>query len=377
MLDYKICNRCIMDTSDPNIYFDNDGNCNHCNYFFNNINDKLWLKGEIGSSKLKEILERIKLENRENEYDGIIGLSGGVDSSFLLSKLIEWGIRPLAVHVDAGWNSEVAVKNIEQLCRILDVDLHTIVVDWESMREVQLAFLRSGVENQDIPQDHAFFAALYKFAVENGIKNVFHGSNFATESILPTAWGFDAMDSRYLKFIIKKYGSQNLIINYPIINFFTYHIYYPYIKRMNVVKPLNYFNYSKTEAIKFLEEKYNWRYYGQKHGESLFTRFFQDYILPKRFGYKKKRAHLSSLIVSGEISREQALEEIASGIDLVNNLEVDKEYVIKKLGLNYNQFSDLIEKPLGVGKIPNSKWIFNFLSFLIKCIKRITLIRNL
>ncbi len=375
MREYRICERCIMDTSDQNIYFDNDGNCNHCNYFFDNIKDKLWLTGESGSSKLKVLLERIKFENKENEYDGIIGLSGGVDSSFLLSKLIEWGIRPLAVHVDAGWNSEIAVKNIEQLCRILDVELHTIVVDWESMREVQLAFLRSGVENQDIPQDHAIFAALYNFAVEKGIKNVFSGSNFATESILPTSWGFDAMDSRYLKFIIKKYGSQNLTKNYPIVNFLTHNIYYPIIKRMNVVNPLNYIKYNKTEAIKFLEQKYNWRYYGQKHGESLFTRFFQDYILPKRFGYKKKRAHLSSLIVSGEMSREQALVEINSEVDLVNNLELDKEYIIKKLGLTYNQFSDLIEKPLVIDKIPSNKWLFK-LGSRAKFIMRLALKRN-
>ena len=365
MTQYQVCKRCIMDTSDPEIIFDSHGNCNHCNYFFEEISDKAWLRGENGEVELFNLIQKIKIENKYKDYDGIIGISGGVDSSFLLCKLIEWGIRPLALHIDAGWNSEIAVNNIELLCTKLEVDLHTIVVDWESMREVQLAFLKSGVENQDIPQDHAFFAALYKFAAENKITNIFNGDNFATESILPASWGFSSSDSRYLRNVVKRYGQIESLNNYPIVSLFDHYVYYPKIKKIRVVKPLNYINYSKTRAIDYLEKNYQWRYYGQKHGESTFTGIFQEYILPKRFGYYKKRAHLSSLIVSGEISREVALQEMTKVRLSSKEIESTITYVSKKLGLSESQFNNYINAPKTMVRIPNSGWIINFISMLL------------
>ncbi len=355
----QVCTRCIMDTTDPEITFDEQGRCNHCTRFFNTIQGVHWLPNDEGKRILDETIARMKSEGRGRQYDGIIGLSGGVDSSYLLCKLREWGLRPLAVHVDAGWNSELAVKNIEVLCKKLDIDLHTIVIDWEAMRNVQVAFLRSGVENQDIPQDHAFFAALYRYAVKKGVRYVFNGSNFATESILPSAWGYDAMDSTYLRAIVRRFGDGKLK-NYPVVNFWEYYVYYPYIRRMAVVRPLNYIHYRKNEAIQELERNFGWRYYGAKHWESRFTKFFQGYYLPTRFGYDKRKAHLSSLVVSGEITRDEALAEMEKPVYPPDQLENDTAFVLKKLRISREEFERLINSSRVVEDIPTNaklkKW---------------------
>jgi N-acetyl sugar amidotransferase len=341
MIKYQICTRCIMDTTDPEISFDTNGYCSHCTNFYDNIKDVYWLPNEQGRQILEQTISKIKTEGKGKEYDGIIGLSGGVDSSYLLHKICEWGIRPLAVHVDAGWNSETAVKNIEVLCNKLGVDLHTIVIDWESIKNLQVAFLKSGVKNQDIPQDHAFFAALYRYAVKNKIRYVIHGSNFATESILPQAWGYDAMDSIYIKAIFKQFG-QGSIKNFPMVGFWELYLYYKFIKKMHVFMPLNLIPYKKKDAMKEIEDRYGWVYYGAKHWESRFTKFFQGYYLPTRFGYDKRKAHLSSLIVAGEITRDQALKEMEKPIYPANELDEDRNYIIKKLGLGEGEFEKLL-----------------------------------
>jgi N-acetyl sugar amidotransferase len=341
--EYQICNRCIMDTTDPEITFDEQGNCNHCNSFYQST-PKLWFPNEEGERKLKAIIEKIKKEGAGKEYDCIIGLSGGVDSSFLVYQAKQWGLKPLAVHVDAGWNSELAVQNIENIVKKLDIDLFTCVIDWEEMRALQLAFLRSGVANQDIPQDHAFFAALYRFATQNNIRYVLSGSNLATEFILPSAWGYDAMDAHHIQSIYRRFGKGNLK-KFPLVSFFKYYIHYPYIRRMKVVAPLNYMPYNKQEAIDILESELGWKYYGGKHYESRFTKFFQGYYLTKKFGYDKRKAHLSSLIVSGQMTREEALEEMKKDSYPLDQLEEDKEFLIKKLGLNEVEFDHLMKVP--------------------------------
>ena len=344
MSEYQICSRCIMDTTDPDITFDDYGECNHCRNFVENVRPN-WFPNQEGDQKLKEIVAQIKRECANQEYDCIIGLSGGVDSSYLAYQTKKLGLRTLAVHVDGGWNSELAVKNIETMCNFLEIDLHTLVINWEEMKDLQVAFLRSGLANQDVPQDHAFFAGLYNYAVKNNIKYVLSGSNYATEGILPSSWGYSAMDLRQIKDVHRRFG-KNELKTFPVVNFWKYYIYYPYIRKMKVVKPLNFMPYDKDEAVKTLEKELGWRYYGAKHYESRFTKFFQAYYLPARFGYDKRRAHLSSIIVSGAMSREQALKEMEKELYPDAQLKEDSAFVMKKLGLSEEEFERILKMPL-------------------------------
>ena len=327
---YQICVRCVMDTSDPDIRFDEHGVCSHCHYFDEFV-QPLWHPDESGRRQLEQIVETIKTERAGFEYDCIIGLSGGIDSSYLAYLVRELGLRPLVVHIDTGWNSELAVQNIEAIVKKLGYDLYTHVVDWEEMRALQLAFFRAGVANQDTPQDHAIFAGLYRFAVQNKIRYVFSGSNYATESILPNSWGYSAMDARHIKGIYKRHGEGKKLKTFPFVSFFQYHFYYPYWKRMTVVRPLNFLPYNKELAISTLESELGWKYYGGKHYESRFTKFFQGYYLPVRFGYDKRRAHMASLIHAGQCTREEALEALAEPSYKPDEIEEDIEYIIKKL----------------------------------------------
>ena len=339
----RICTRCIMDTTDPEIQFDDSGQCSHCDYFDNNITPA-WPSSADGPVYLNKMLTTIKSEGKGKRYDCIIGLSGGVDSSFLATKVAEWGLRPLVVHVDAGWNSELAVMNIEQICRRLDYDLLTHVVNWEDMRDLQISFLRSNLANQDVPQDHAFFAALYNHAEKQGIKHVISGSNFATENTLPQSWGYDAMDAAHVKAIHKIFGKRRLK-NFPIVGFYKLRIKYPMILQMKVWAPLNYIKYDKDSAINILEKKYGWRYYGGKHYESRWTRFFQAHYLPEKFGYDKRKAHLSSLVLSRQISRDEALRQLNQPIYDPSILAEDKAFVAKKLRITIAELEEFISLP--------------------------------
>ena len=251
-------------------------------------------------------------------------------------------LRPLVVHVDAGWNSEIAVKNIEHLVKALDLDLYTYVVDWEEMKDLQLAFLKASVANQDIPQDHAFFAKLYDYASKNKIKYIINGSNLSSESILPQSWGYDASDLSHILGIHKKFGQLKLK-SYPMMGFFKQKFYWPYFKKMKVIRPLNYINYDKNKAIDFLQENYGWRYYGGKHHESKWTKFFQAYYLPTKFGFDKRKAHLSSMIVSGQITRDEAISELESPLYNQSELVQDKRFIARKLGISEQMFEELID----------------------------------
>lgn len=334
----QTCVNCVMDTTDPNLTFNNKGVCNYCQNFNENIIDKYWKPGSKESlAKLDTIIAEIKETQKNKEYDAIIGVSGGVDSSYLLywaTKIAK--LRLLAVHVDAGWNSELAVKNIESLVRNLGIDLYTHVVNWEAMKDVHLAFLKSGVANQDIPQDHAFVASIFEFVSKHNIKYVLNGCNIATESVLPTAWGHDSMDSDQIKDICKKFGAKHLK-DFPLMSFFKFYHYYPKIKKIEHISPLNYIVYDKPEAIRFLEKEMGWRYYGGKHYESRFTKFFQGYWLPTKFGYDKRKAHLSSLILSGQTSRQEALEELKKPPILESELKHDIIYIAKKLDISNDE----------------------------------------
>lgn len=332
-----------MDTTDPEIQFDENGVCSHCRKFETTA-QKFWFPNENGRKQLEAAVERIKNGSVGKKYDCIIGLSGGVDSSYLAYQASKLGLRILAVHVDGGWNSEIASKNIENICRSLGIDLHTYVVNWEEMRDLQLAFLRSGVENQDIPQDHVFVAAVHKIAAQYGIKYMLNGSNIATESILPAAWGYNSLDLRHIKAIHRRFGRGKLK-TFPTISFFKLHFYYPYIKHIKVARLLNYMPYNKEQAMRTLEKEVGWRYYGGKHYESRFTHFFQGYYLPVKYGYDKRRAHLSSLIVSGQMTRDQALTRMQQPRYLPQQLQEDKTFVIKKLGLTEQEFDRILSMP--------------------------------
>ena len=332
-----------MDTSDPEIKFNEEGFCNHCTNALIRAKE-MWFPNEEGSHKLNAIFTKIKRDGKRKEYDCIIGLSGGVDSSYLAYMAVKNGLRPLIVHIDCGWNSELAVKNIENIVKLLNLELHTHVVDWEEMKNLQLAFLKAGVANQDVPQDHAIFAGLYSFAAKHNVRYVFTGTNFATESILPPAWGYNALDFKLINDINHKFGKSKLK-RYPYITFFKRYIYFQFFLGMKIIQPLNLISYDRDKVIKLMDEELGWRYYGGKHHESRFTKFFQTYYLPVRFGYDKRLAHLSSMIISGLISRDMALTEMNK--PLYDNLEIvaDKEYIAKKLDISTEDLDNFISLP--------------------------------
>jgi len=339
---YQICSVCVMDTSDPEISFDDNGQCNHCRDF-ERLLGTVWFPNEDGARRLDALIELVKSEGRNKHYDCVLGLSGGIDSSYLALKTHEWGLRPLVVHVDAGWNSELAVQNIERIVKHCGYELHTHVVNWEDMRELQLSYLRAAVANQDVPQDHVFFAGLYHFATENNVRYVLDGGNAATEGIFPHAWHGAAMDARNLNAIHKAFGSTPLV-DYPRISFSQFYFWYPIVKRMTPLRPLNLMPYSKEQAVGELEG-IGWRAYPRKHGESLFTKFFQNYYLPTKFGYDKRRPHLSSLIASGATTREQALDLLLEPLYDANELRRDRQYICRKLRIRDEEFEDLMNRP--------------------------------
>lgn len=339
---YQMCSRCVMDTTDPDIDFDERGVCNHCSTFDNHTRTH-WHPDAEGARIWAKKLEDIRAAGKGKEYDCIIGLSGGADSSYLALKVAEWDLRPLVVHVDGGWNSELATSNIESIVKHCGYDLHTVVIDWNEMRDLQLAYLKAGVANQDVPQDHAFFANLYKYAVDNDIKFILSGGNLATEAISPAAWEGSAMDAVNLRAIHKRFGSQPLR-QYSTISFLNYYFVYPFLRGMRTLRPLNYMPYNKDLAISALKE-IGWRPYGRKHGESRFTKLFQNYYLPKKYGYDKRKTHLSSMIVSGQISREDALKALDEPLYDAQELATDIAYFCKKLGISDADFHNYVEQP--------------------------------
>ena len=353
---YQICARCIMDSTDPDIVFDERGYCNHC-ALIGDRRDQYWLSDARGQAKLEALIVEIKEAGKGREYDCTMGLSGGVDSSYLALAASDWGLRILAVHVDAGWNTQLAVKNIERMVAKLKIDLHTFVIDWAEMRDLQIAFLKAGVPNQDIPQDHALFAGLYRESARQNIRYVLTGSNYATESILPAAWGYSASDLTHLRAINKQFGTRRLR-KYPQLGFFYLNWYLPKIKKVRIVAPLDLMPYSKAEAMRVLEDRFGWEYYGGKHYESRFTRFFQAYYLPTRFRFDKRRAHLASLVVTGEMSRDQALAQMQQPLYDPVELEQDKEFVLKKLALSEAEFDALLHAPLRQHReFPTNEWL--------------------
>lgn len=342
---HTICSNCVMDTTDSKIIFDDSGVCDHCNTYYKDILPN-WHTDEKGDKALKEIIKKIKKEGKGKDFDCLMGMSGGIDSSYLLYIMVEkYDLRPLVFHVDAGWNSQIAVNNIERLVDGLGLDLYTEVINWEEMKDLQLAFFKSGVPHIDTPQDHAFFATMYKFASKHNVKYILTGGNYSTECVRnPLEWMYYQSDSFQLLDIYKKYGTGKLK-DYPVTNILWHKVFLPYIKRIKLIRPLDYFPYFKAEAMKTLVEKFGFQEYPQKHFESRFTRFYESYWLPEKFGYDTRKVQYSSLILTNQMTRKDALEKLKRPAYDPKTIHQDFEYIATKLGISVEELQSYMDAP--------------------------------
>lgn len=358
-MNFDICKHTVMDKTDPDIIFDSKGISNHYYDFTNNILP-MWnsLKNE---SLLSFEIDKIKKENKNKEFDCILGLSGGLDSSYMLHILVnKFNLRPLVFHVDAGWNTDVAVHNIKTMLDKLNLDLMTVVINWDDMREFQLAWFRSGVPHLDIPQDHAFVSTLYKFCNKYGISTVVNGGNIATECVQrPLKYIYWGSDMRHIKYIVRKYCNSKLK-NYPFNSAFSNKFVMPYIKGIKIFKPLNHINYNKNDAISELEKEYGWRSYDEKHYESRFTKFFEGYWLYNRFGFDMRKVDYSSLILTGQLSRADALKKLSNSPYPATDAATDFKYIASKLGISEDELNHyfLMDKKFYYD-YPNHKKLLN------------------
>lgn len=343
--EYQICTNCVMDTSDSVIRFDEQGVCDHCHSFHTHVLPN-WHTDERGKLALERVVEKIKHDGRKRDFDCIMGMSGGADSSYLLHVAVkDFGLRPLVFHVDGGWNSDVAVNNIEVLVNGLGLDLYTEVIDWEEMRDFQLAYFKSGLAHIDVPQDHAFIATLYNFADKHNIRYILNGGNFSTECVRnPLEFYYYGTDMVQIRDIQKKFCTRPMK-TYPFSSVLRHKLYLRYIRRIQVVKPLNYFPYIKSEAMRFLADTYGWQPYPQKHFESRFTRFYEGYWLPTKFGFDPRRVQYSSLILTDQMSREQAIQALASRAIPSDEVNAEFEYVAKKLGIKTEELQAYMDAP--------------------------------
>lgn len=341
---YKMCKRCIMDSNDdPGLELDEHGVCTYCKKY-EQLSKVHMFEKEAGVAKLNALVEELKKEGKNKPYDCILGVSGGVDSTYTAVLLKEKGINPLIVHLDNGWNSELAVKNIENLVQRLNFDLYTHVVEWEEFKDIQLSFLKASVVDIELVTDYAIVACLYNLAAKKNIKHIISGHNYATESIMPAAWTHAKSDLKNILGIHKLFGKRR-IKTFPTMTYFQ-KANYVQLKKIKVVPILNYTDYNKEDAKKIMSEKLGWRDYGGKHSESIFTRFYQNYILPEKFHIDKRKAHLSSLICSGQLTRDEALLEMQKPAYNPTQLKEDKEYIIKKFDLSPEEFEAIMRLPI-------------------------------
>ena len=334
-----------MDTTDSSIVFDEIGVCDHCKTF-KEITLPKWNKDLSDKFLINQLVEKIKREGKGKDFDCIIGMSGGIDSSYLTYLAKEqMGLRPLVFHVDAGWNTQIAVNNIEQIVSKLNLDLFTEVIDWKEMRDLQIAFFKSGVPHIDTPQDHAFFATMYKFATKHRVKYILTGANLSTECIRnPIEWMYYQSDSRQLLDIHSQFGSFPLK-QFPTTSILWHKVWLPYFRGINVKKPLNLVPYYKKEAVKILIEQFGWQPYPQKHFESRFTKFYESYWLPTRFGYDVRRVQYSSLILTGQMTREEALKKLESSSFDETEIQREIEFVANKLGITIDELNSYLTIP--------------------------------
>lgn len=355
--EYQRCTQCVMDTTDSKISFDERGVCDHCRNYEKRIKP-YWKPKENDFEGLEKLAQEIRKAGKGRDYDCILGLSGGADSSYLayIAKEV-MHLRPLAYVVDTGWNLNVAVENIEKIVKGLDLDMYTEVVNWKEMADFQLSMFKASISSQDFPQDHAIFAGLYNYATKHHIKYVLTGSNSATEFIRPPLEWIYMNDLRMALDIHKKFGKVKLK-TFPLCNIWKYRIWYRYFLGMRRRFPLDYVVYDKAEAEELLHEKYGWTKYANKHYENVFTRFFEGYYLPHKFGFDTRKNVLSNEILAGTMTREEALRILEQPPYDPDQAELDKAYVAKKLGVTTEEFDAIINQP---NKTPadykNSIWM--------------------
>jgi N-acetyl sugar amidotransferase len=334
----KICSRCIMDDTVQAITFDDKGECTFCE-----IHDEMEAKFPLNDStsqKLEKLVANIKKEGKRKRYDCIVGVSGGRDSTYTLYSVVKLGLRPLAVHFDNGWNTDLAVQNIKNVCKKLNVEFYTHVADWEEFKDLQRAFLKASVPDAEVPTDWVIFSVLFKTAQDEGVKYIIHGHSFRTEGTTPLTWTY--MDGKYVNFIHKRFGSLK-IKSFPVMTMFDY-LYYVFIKRIKQVRLLYYLPYDEKAVMGMLTKEVGWQSYGGKHHESKYTGFFQSYILPRKFNIDKRKLHYSSLIRSGQMDRTTSLEMIKT--DPYNGGEETLDYCLKKLDFSQEEFESIMnEKP--------------------------------
>lgn len=335
----KSCSRCILDDTVSDIWYDTNGECKYCK-----IHDYMEQRHPLNPSSRKElnrIINKIKKKGKGRPYDCIVGVSGGRDSTYTLFKAVEFGLRPLAVHFDNGWNTEISVSNIKKACEKLKVDLYTVVADWEEFKDLQISFLKASVPDADIPSDYAIYSVLYHVADREGIKYILNGHSFRTEGTSPISWTY--MDGRYINSVHKEFGTIKKIRSFPIMNLFQL-LFYVFLKRIKEIRLMEYIDYKKDNVDEELKRELNWQYYGGHHHENSYTEFFQSYFLPQKFNIDKRKTELSALVRTGQISRNDALAIINK-----NPYEYKKEvvdYALSKLGISNTEFEEILKTPV-------------------------------
>ncbi len=367
--EYRICNRCVLDTSDPEIVFDEKGNCNHCNDYFDRIS-KLTYQGESSDNELKRIVAEIKKNGANNNYDCVVGVSGGIDSSYVAYLVKNLGLRPLCVHLDNGWNSEEAVNNIKNVCQKLGVDYISHVLDWEEFKDIQLSVLKSSIVEVEIPTDIAILSAVHKAASKHNIKYIISGGNYATEGLLPEKWFYNPKDKTLLTSIQKQFGSVKMK-TFPLFDY-KKEMYYKFVKGIKMVYILNYVPYNKEEAMELLKNELGWKYYGGKHYESKYTGFVQSYYQFEKFNVDYRRATYSTMICAGVMTREEALNDLKNKPYDPEKIKTEIEYISKKFGLTVDEFKEIMNSPPKSYKdYPNDEKKLNFIYGMYKKIKGI------
>jgi N-acetyl sugar amidotransferase len=343
---YQQCSMSVMDTiADPNITFDENGVCNYY-HEYKKAEETFVFDGEVGKAKLEQGVQQIKADKKNKKYDSILGLSGGVDSTYLCLLVKQLGLNPLVVHCDNGWNSELAVNNIESTVNTLGLDLFTYVIDWAEFRNMQMAYLKASVVDIEVLTDHAFMAVLYEQARKWEIKHVIIGTNIVTENVLPSYWIYSKQDTVNIKDINTKYGiiPTQKLKSFPFLSHSTQR-YVNEVLKIQRFEPLNLIHYNYDEVKETIKRELGWRDYGGKHYESVWTRFYQGYILPSKFNIDKRKAHLSNLIFSGQITKEQAIEKLGQTSYPPQLLEDDMTFILKKFNLTKEQFEAIMQQP--------------------------------